>query len=74
MKADPHSLPITLTDEQMGIIAYIAEKEHKSLSLVASDLIALALELEEEDRYLSAIAEERERTNTGWISHEEVWK
>lgn len=66
-------LNVTLSPENMGLLALLAEKENKSLSMTASELIALALELEE-DRYLSSLAAERETSHTGWVSHEDAWK
>lgn len=52
----------------------IARREGASLSTTARDLLRAALEMQE-DRFLTAVAEERERLfdRTRALSHEAVW-
>lgn len=45
----------------------------KSKSNIAAELIAKAIELEE-DRYFSELGEKRLEENQEWLSHEDVWK
>ena len=72
--ATKHSrLNITLDPEHMGLLADFAEREKKSLSSVAKDLIALALDLQE-DRHFSHVAAKRDTSKTRWISHDDAWK
>jgi predicted DNA-binding protein len=55
-------------------VQFLAEKDGMSLSSKARELIKEAMEIHE-DIYLSALAEERERTFdiTSAMTHEEVW-
>jgi hypothetical protein len=55
-------------------VQFLAEKDGVSLSSKARELIKEAMEIHE-DIYLSALAEERERTfnTTSAMTHEEVW-
>jgi hypothetical protein len=52
----------------------IARRDGASLSTTARDLLRAALEMQE-DRFLTAVAEERERLfdRTRALSHEAVW-
>ncbi len=55
-------------------VQFLAEKDGVSLSTKVRDLLKDALEIQE-DIYLSAMAEERERSLdiTDTLTHEEVW-
>ncbi len=55
-------------------VQFLAEKDGVSLSTKVRDLLKDALEIQE-DIYLSAMAEERERSLdiTDTLAHEEVW-
>ena len=64
---------VTLSAEVSGLLAVLAEKEDKSLSMIARDLIEEALELRE-DLYFSRIAAERDTPDSVWVSHEDAWK
>lgn len=66
-------LNVTLSPEQMGLLALLAKKEDKSLSAIAGKLIEEAMEMHE-DLYLSKLAAERDTPDTVWISHEDAWK
>ena len=66
-------LNLTLDAPMMQMIAKLAKKGHQSRALVAKNLIAQALELQE-DLYFSTLANAREKDNSPWVSHEEIWK
>jgi predicted DNA-binding protein len=55
------------------IIESIAEKEGKSMSVIAKELLEDAIE-KSEDLILSQMAIERENKSKKTISHEEAWK
>ena len=54
------------------MLVALAKRDGVPLARKASDLVEMALEMEE-DFVLGEIALERERTNTGWYSHKEIW-
>ena len=55
------------------MLAALAKRDQMPLASKATLLLEEALELEE-DRVLSAIADERLKNYKGpWLSHEEVW-
>ncbi len=66
-------LNITLNPEGMGLLTLLAEREDKSLSAIAKELIEEALELRE-DIYLSRLASKRDTPDAVWVSHEDAWK
>ena len=55
-------------------VQFLAEKDGVSLSTKVRDLLKEAIDIQE-DIYLAAFAEERERTleMTSTMAHEEVW-
>ena len=64
---------VTLDPQMFGFIGSLAKKENKSVSAKAAELLALAMELEE-DLYYSKVCEERMKNMTHTYSHEEVMK
>jgi len=64
---------ITLEESTVGLLANLAEHEHKSISSLAKELVLEALE-RREDMTLSAIAKIRDITNAKRIKHDEAWK
>lgn len=64
---------ITLEPNMAGILASMAQHEHKSLSSLARELILEALELRE-DVALSALAKSRDTGEQKTISHDEAWE
>lgn len=64
----------TCDEEMANALKALAEYEDKSISAVAKELIAEALELRE-DFYLSKLAEAAEKASKGkpTKTHEEVW-
>ncbi len=64
---------VTLGAEALDALAWLAERDKKSLSAVASEMISIALEMEE-DWFDSKLADERLATAKKYYSHEEAWK
>lgn len=64
---------VVLDPEIMNFINLIAKKEDKSLSVVAKELLADAIE-KHEDFLLSKMAMERETTTRRIIKHKDAWK
>lgn len=64
---------ITFEESTAGLLSYLAQQEHKSVSGLAKELIMDALE-RREDMFLSAIAEARDRAGSKRVKHEDVWK
>lgn len=72
MPTENPRINITTNKKLYAFLSEIAEKEEKSLSALARDLIIEALD-EREDRYLSKLADERMKEDDGkWIKHEDV--
>ena len=65
---------VVLDDKLYKNIQFLAETEGVSLSAKVKDLIKEALEVQE-DLYLAALAEEREKTwdKSTTRTHEEIW-
>ena len=64
---------VSLKRDTKEALEYMAKRDQMPLATKAAELIEEALELEE-DRFLSAIADERLKNYKGpWLSHEEVW-
>jgi len=74
MPAKNPRINIVLDTSLYKNVQFLAEKDGVSLSSKARELLKEALEIHE-DIYLSALAEERERTLdiTSALTHEEVW-
>ena len=74
MPAKNPRINIVLETSLYKNVQFLAEKDGMSLSSKARELIKEAMEIHE-DIYLSALAEERERTFdiTSAMTHEEVW-
>lgn len=66
-------LNITLEPNTIGLLALIAEQEHKSLSGIAKELILEALE-RREDFALSALAKARDTGRNRTVGHDEAWE
>ena len=64
---------MTLDEEHLGILSMLAEKKNTSVSAIARDLIARAVELDE-DYFLAKLADKRlEDKDDERISHEDAW-
>jgi len=65
---------VVLDDNLYKNIQFLAETEGVSLSAKVKDLIKEALEVQE-DLYLAAFAEEREKTwdKSTALTHDEIW-
>lgn len=66
-------LNVVLTKTVLQMLTEIAAHEDKSLSVVAQELIAEALD-RHEDMLLSGLAMKRERESKKTISHDKAWK
>lgn len=64
---------ITLEDSTAGLLASLAEQEHKSVSSLAKELLLEALE-RREDMTLSAIAKLRDTPKAKRVKHDDAWK
>ncbi|MDO8561372.1 MAG: hypothetical protein Q7S05_00925 [bacterium] len=65
---------ISVSRDTKKILTALAKRDEMPVASKAADLLEEALELEE-DRALSAIADERLKNHKGrWFSHEEVWR
>lgn len=64
---------ITFEESTAGLLSYLAQQEHKSVSGLAKELIMDALE-RREDMFLSAIAESQDRAGSKKVKHEDAWK
>jgi hypothetical protein len=64
---------ITFEESTAGLLAYLAQQEHKSVSGLAKELIMDALD-RREDMFLSTIAETRDHAGSKKVKHEDVWK
>jgi predicted DNA-binding protein len=64
---------ISVSKETEAALKYLAKRDQEPLATKVIDLVEEALELEE-DRMLSAIADERLANHKGrWLTHQEVW-
>lgn len=66
-------LNVVLDNELYEMVEKIAQKEGKSLSVVAKELMEDALE-KHEDMLLSEMAMKRESKSKKTISHDKAWK
>jgi predicted DNA-binding protein len=63
---------ISLSKELEQQVTALAKRDAVPTATKITELLRISLELEE-DRLLSEISDERVRTSTGRISHEEFW-
>ena len=64
---------ITLDESHASELNLLAQRENKSMSLLARELIFEALE-RREDMMLSTLASERDTKNAKRVKHKDVWK
>ena len=65
---------ISVSKDTKRMLIALAKRDEMPVASKVTDLVEQALELEE-DRVLSAIADERLKSHKGrWLSHEEVWR
>ena len=65
-------LNIVINTDLYKIINKIAEKEDKSMSVVAKELLEAAID-KHEDLLLSQIAEKRENASKKTVTHDKAW-
>ncbi len=76
MPTERPRIQVTLDDDTSGILATLADKQNRSVSAVAADLIREALELNE-DAYLSQVGDKRyeeAQKSSRWVDHDDAWK
>lgn len=66
-------LNLTFEPDTIATLIELSEMEHKPVATIAKELVLEALD-RREDRILSSIAEKREETTEGSVSHEDAWK
>jgi len=66
-------LNITLDPAVLNVVTSIAKSEHKSVSSLAKELILEALE-RREDKYLSKLAETRDKKGVKTVKHDDAWE
>jgi len=64
---------ITFEESTAGLLSYLANQEHKSVSGLAKELIIDALD-RREDMFLAEIAERRDHADSRKVKHTDVWK
>ena len=74
MPTSKERINITVDHDMYALLGLMAGKKHLALAAYTRDLIEKALELEE-DRYFSAIADERlsMHSSKASIAHEAAW-
>ena len=73
MATTKERINISVSKGTRKMLRHLAKRDQVPEATKAAHLIMEALELEE-DRMLSAIADERLKNHKGrWLSHEEVW-
>ena len=65
-------LNITMSDSLDKDLAFLSERDNVSMSTKASELLKVAIEIEE-DSILNQIAESRDKKEAKIISHKDVW-
>ena len=73
MDAKNPRINVTFEEATAGLIASLAQHEHKSLASIVRELTLEALELRE-DLYLSKVAQKLDLDNAKTYSHDETWK
>ena len=73
MATTKQRINISVSKSTAKALGYLAKRDQQPVATAAARLLEEALELEE-DRMLSAIADERLKNYKGtWLSHEKVW-
>lgn len=73
MPTSKHRISITPDDELYSALENFSKRKGRALSSVSLELIARALELEE-DSYFSRVADERLETGEQRIPHDRAWR
>ena len=74
MPTNKERINITIDHDMYALLGHMASKKHVALAAYTKDLVEKALELEE-DRYFSAIADERlsNQPSVASIDHKADW-
>lgn len=73
MPTQKKRINMTPPEDLYNALESLAERDGKSVSFKAVELIQMAIEIDEDD-ILNAIAEERDRGDAKFISHDEAWQ
>lgn len=73
MPTERPRIQVTLDDDTNGLLSALANKQNRSVSALAADLIRKALELQE-DLFFSELTNQRISEDNGkYYTHEEAW-
>ena len=64
---------VSVSSEVNDALGRLAKRDKEPVATKAADLLALALEIEE-DRYFESIANKRDTKSVRWATHEDAWK
>ena len=64
---------VTFEEATAGLLAHLAQQEHKSMASLVRELALEALEMRE-DLYLSNVAEKLDQKDVKIYDHNEAWK
>lgn len=64
---------VSVDDDTFEHLEALAKVKKVSLSQISKDLIRNRLE-DEDELYLSKLADERAKETKYWLSHDEIWK
>lgn len=73
MPTSKKRLNLTLPEDLESMLTALAERDKVSVASVATKLIKIAIEIEE-DAVWDELASERDTPDAVFISHEEFWK
>ncbi|MDP4007675.1 MAG: hypothetical protein Q8P68_00620 [Candidatus Peregrinibacteria bacterium] len=72
MPTNKKRVNLTPSEKTYEALEALAERDGISVSSKAVELIEVAIELDEDD-FLNLLAEERDKKDTKFISHEDIW-
>lgn len=73
MPTQKKRINMTPSEDLYNTLEALAERDGKSVSFKAVELVQMAIEIDEDD-ILNAIAEERDTDDAKFISHDEAWQ
>lgn len=73
MTTSKKRINISVSPQVEEAVVALAERDRVPHATKVSELLSLALEIEE-DTYFAYIAKERLATKTTWVDHKNVWK
>ncbi|MFA7681961.1 MAG: hypothetical protein WCX61_02940 [Candidatus Peribacteraceae bacterium] len=73
MPTSKKRLNISLSDNDVQMLAYLAKRDNVPQATKALHLIQMAIEMDEDDVW-NAIASERDENSVSFVLHEDAWK